>query len=203
MGIVDTSPKGTPMKTMLRTPRLLGAAILVSAAMAANAAPGGHGPMAGTPMPGHGMMMAHGGPMAGGPMMGGPMGDGSMMMGGMLNRLLDQVNATAEQRAQIKQITDAAAAEMRTRHEAGRAMREQVMTLFAQPTVDANALEALRQQQREMHDSASKRMMNAMVEISRVLTPEQRRQMAEHMKQRSEMMQRHRQERQRIDAAKS
>ena len=46
-------------------------------------------------------------------------------------------------------------------------------------------------------------MTAAMLEISRVLTPEQRKQMAEHMSQRSEMMQRHQRERQGIDAPKS
>ena len=48
------------------------------------------------------------------------------------------------------------------------------MTLFAQPTVDAAALEALRQKQMAMHDAASKRMMQAMLDVAQVLTPEQR-----------------------------
>ena len=77
------------------------------------------------------------------------------------------------------------------------------MALFAQPTVDAAAVEALRQQQLAMHDAASKRMTTAMLEISRVLTPEQRKQMADYMTQRSEMMQRHQRERQAVEAPKS
>ena len=55
------------------------------------------------------------------------------------------------------------------------------MTLLAQPTVDADAVEALRQKQLAMHDAAGKRMTTAMLEISRVLTPEQRKQIAEYM----------------------
>ena len=85
---------------------------------------------------------------------------------------------------------------MRAQHEAGRALREQAMALFTQPTVDANAVEALRQKQMAVHDEASKRMTQAMLEISRVLTPEQRKQIAEQMTQRREMMQRHQRERQ-------
>jgi Spy/CpxP family protein refolding chaperone len=159
-------------------------------ATAAEAAPAG-GPMmmAQGPMGGHG---GHGGP-------GGPGG----MFEGMLVRMLDRVNATPEQRTQIQQIMQKQAGEMRAQHEAGRALRQQAMTLFAQPTVDADAVEALRQKQLAMHDAASKRMTTAMLEISRVLTPEQRKQMADHMAQRSEMMQRHMRERQSLGAPKS
>jgi Spy/CpxP family protein refolding chaperone len=138
------------------------------------------------------------------------MGPGAMggagpggMFEGMLQRLLDRVNATPEQRTQIQQILQAHAGDMRTQHEAGRALREQAMALFAQPTVDAAALEALRQKQLAMHDAASKRMTAAMLEVSRVLTPEQRKQMADYMTQRRDMMQRHWRERQSIDAPKS
>jgi len=156
-------------------------------ATAVRAAPdGGHGMMAHTAMAGPGGHGAHGG-----------------MFGGMMSRLLERVNATPEQRTQIQQIMQHQASEMRAQHEAGRALRRQAMALFSQPTVDANAVEALRQKQLAVHDATSKRMTLAMLEISRVLTPEQRKQMAEHMSQRSEMMQRHQRERQAIQAPKS
>jgi Spy/CpxP family protein refolding chaperone len=92
---------------------------------------------------------------------------------------------------------------MSAQREAGRALRQQAMALFAQPQVDADAVEALRQKQLAMHEAASKRMTTAMLEISRVLTPEQRKQMAEYMSQRGEMMQRHQRERQAVEAPKS
>jgi Spy/CpxP family protein refolding chaperone len=150
-------------------------------------------------MMGPGAMMGQG-PMAG---PGGHGGPGGGMFGGMMTRMLDRVNATPEQRAQIQQIMQNQANEMRAQREAGLALRQQAMALFAQPTVDANAVEALRQKQLAVHDAASKRMTTAMLEISRVLTPEQRKQMADHMTQRSEMMQRHQRERRSIDAPKS
>ena len=53
----------------------------------------------------------------------------------------------------------------------------------------------------QQHDQASRRMMQAMLEVSRVLTPEQRKLLAERMAQRGEMMQRHMQERRAIEAA--
>ena len=135
---------------------------------------------------------------------GGPGGPGmhGMQFGGhMAERMLDSVNATAEQRAQVKQITDRAAADMKAQHEAGRALRQQGMKLFAQPVVDANAAEALRQQMMQQHDQASRRMMQTMLEVSRVLTPEQRKQLGERMAQRGDMMRRHMQERQQLDGA--
>ena len=103
------------------------------------------------------------------------------MHGRMVERALDSVNATAEQRAQIKQITDRAAVDMKAQRESGRAVREQAAALFSQPVVDANAAEALRQQMLQQHDQRSRRMMQTMLEVSRVLTPEQRKQLAERM----------------------
>ena len=141
---------------------------------------------------------APGGPHGAG--MGGGMG-GPMMMGGgqHIERMLDAVNATADQRSQIKQITDAARADVKTIHQGARALREQMMQLFTQPTVDARAAEALRQQQLTIHDQVSKRMLQAMIDISRVLTPEQRQQLASKLQQRKAMMLRHQAERQSLD----
>jgi protein CpxP len=179
------------MKMHSKTRRLALASVALAAVVAgsAQAAPGGPGM--------HGTMMT----MAHGPM-GGHGGHGGMF-GGMMTRMLDRVNATPEQRAQIEQIVKANAGEMRTQREAGRALREQAMALFAQPTVDANAVEALRQKQLAMHDANTKRMSTTMLEISRVLTPEQRKQIAETMSQRREMMQRHQQERRSLGTPKS
>lgn len=146
-----------------------------------------------------------GGP--GGP--GGPgMGRGGMGMGMdagigapmMSERMLDSVNATAEQRTQIKQIVQAARTDLAAQRDAGIQLREQGRTLFAQPTVDARAAEALRQQALAQHDQASKRMLQAMLDVSRVLTPEQRKTLAERMDQRRGMMERHRAERRALGA---
>ena len=171
------------MKTPPLTPRRLLAALSLAlgaaAVLPAMAAPGA----------GHGMPMAH--------------GAGGAMFGGLSPRMLERVNATPEQRTQIEQILKAGADERRAHHEAARALREQAMALFAQPTVDANAAEALRQKQLALQDAGSKRLTAAMLDISRELTPEQRKQMADSMSQRREMMQRHQQERRSIDAPKS
>jgi periplasmic protein CpxP/Spy len=156
--------------------RLAGAALLVavlgSITLSAWAMPGGHG--------------------------GGGMG---MMMGGRgLERMLDSVNASAEQRTQIKAIAERTRTDMAAQREAGKATRQQLMTLFAQPVVDANAAEALRAQMLQQHDQGSRRMMQTMLEVSRVLTPEQRKQLADRAAQRGAMMERHMNERRSMES---
>jgi len=115
--------------------------------------------------------------------------------GRMLQRMLDSVNASADQRSRIQEIMKSARADVQAQHQASRGQREQLMALFAQPTVDARAVEAVRQQMLQQHDQSSRRWMQAMLDASAVLTPEQRAQLAERMKQRHDMMQRHQQER--------
>ena len=179
-----------------RSSRLVPATLLVAAAGAfalnAEAAADGVG--------GPGM---HGG-MRGGE--GGPgMGLGLGMMGNphRMERVLDSVNASAEQRTQIRQIMQTAHADMKNQHQAGKVLHEQNRALFAQPNVDARAVEANRQQLMAQHEAASKRMSQVMLDVSRVLSPDQRKQlserMAERMTERNAMMQRHQAERGALD----
>lgn len=158
-------PRGVSRLAMLATVAALAAGLsLPTAAM-----PGG---------PGHGDHAdAFGMPMLGGP--------------GSIEKMLDSVNATAEQRAQIQQIAAAAAADMKAQRESGRALQAQLRKLFTEPTPDALAAETLRQQMLAQHDQASKRMMQTVLDVSRVLTLEQRRQLAERFGQRMAMMERH------------
>jgi protein CpxP len=130
----------------------------------------------------------------------GPMhgpGSGAMMMFGgspehvarHVDHMLDGLNASDAQRTQIKQIAQAAAADLKAQHEAGKALRERGLQIFAAPAVDANAAESVRQQIEAQHDQASRRVLQAMLDVSRVLTPEQRAKIAERVKQHQAMMQ--------------
>ena len=112
-------------------------------------------------------------------------------MGHRIDRMLDGLNATDAQRGQIKQIAQAAATDLKGQHEAGRALHDQALKIFTAPTVDAAAAESLRKQMLLHHDQASQRMLKAMLDISRVLTPEQRVKFGEHMKQHGEKMHKH------------
>jgi Spy/CpxP family protein refolding chaperone len=122
--------------------------------------------------------------------------------GRMLERMLDGVNASTDQRSRIHEIMKSARTDLQAQRQASRSQREQLMTLFAQPTVDARAVEAVRQQMVQQHDQSSRRWMQAMLDASAVLTPEQRAQLGERMKQRRDMMQRHHQERRVLEQPK-
>jgi len=146
---------------------------------------------------------------------GGPAGHRGHMMGGehghhgggmdmkWSGRMLDAVKATPEQRAQIQKIMEGARTDLQAQREAGQALRGQLMQAMAQPNIDANAVEQLRQKMLAQHDQVSKRRMQAMVDAARVLTPEQRKQLSERMGQRRDMMERHHRERRALEAPKS
>ena len=134
-----------------------------------------------------------------GPRHGGPgMGAEGMFMAGperasrMFDHWLRDLNATPEQRQQIVQIAESAAKDLGALRDSRKALREEGLRLFTQPTVDANAVESLRQRQLALHDQTSRRMSQAMLEVSRVLTPEQRQTLAERMKQRAQRWEEHR-----------
>ena len=148
-------------------------AVLASFAVASWAQPMGHG------------MHHHGGGMM--------MGGSPERMGRMIDRMLDGLNATDAQRSQIKTIVQAAATDLKSQRDAHRALRQQGMQIFTAPNVDANAAETLRQQMLAQHDQVSRRMTQAMVDISRVLTPEQKAKIAEHLQQRAAKMEERRQ----------
>ncbi len=120
------------------------------------------------------------------PMRADAMGPMAAMGGPGMGRMLEQVGASAEQRSQIDQIVAAARGDLRAQHAQGRAQHEQMRQLFVQPTVDAAAVEALRQQMLVRHDQTSQRMTQAMLEVSALLSAEQRQQLAALMRQRVE-----------------
>ena len=156
---------------------------------AASAAVSAHAQGRGPGMPGHGP------------------GPDVMMFGGppehiarAVDHMLDGLGVTDAQRSQIKQIAQAAAVDLKAQREGNRGLHEKGMQIFAAPTIDAAAAEAVRQQMLAQHDQASKRVLQAMLDVGKVLTPEQRAKIAERMKQRQATMQ-DRMQRMRGDAA--
>ena len=122
------------------------------------------------------------------------MGGGMMFRGSpehtgrMIDHMLDGLNASDAQRGQIKQIAASAAADLKAQGEAGRALRQRAMQAFTAPTVDAGAVEQVRQQMLQQHDQMSRRMTQAMLDVARVLTPEQRARLGERMRDRQARM---------------
>ena len=108
-----------------------------------------------------------------------------------VDHMLEHLDATDAQRTQVKQIVQAAAADLKAQRAAGKVLREQAMVLFKQAVVDEGAVETLRQQMVQQMDQSSRRITQAMLEVSRTLTTEQRAKLAEQMKRRHEKRQRH------------
>ena len=137
--------------------------------------------------PGHDGPAGHGGP-------GGGFGAPGLFFGPSartdraVDRMLEGLNASDAQRTQIKQIAQAASGDLKALREANRGQHERALAVFTAPVVDARAVETLRQQQLAQHDQASKRVSQALVDISNALTPDQRVKLAERIKQRAERM---------------
>jgi Spy/CpxP family protein refolding chaperone len=132
------------------------------------------------PAQAHGGMGPHGGwsRMDGGAMPGMP------WAGRGLERWLDRIDASAEQRTRIRAIAEAARSDLQGLRGQRRAHADQALALLARPEVDAAAAEALRQQMLRQHEQASARMMQALLDVARVLTPAQRATLAEQMRER-------------------
>jgi protein CpxP len=94
--------------------------------------------------------------------------------GPLLDRLLDQAQASPTQRAQAHQIFDAANIDLQASRLAERTDHAQMAQLFAQPTVDAAAIEAVRSRVEQRHDRESRRATQALIDVSLVLTAAQR-----------------------------
>ena len=110
----------------------------------------------------------------GGGMERGMFGGSPERMNRAIDRMLDGLAATDAQRTQIKQIAATAAADLKAQRQSGRDLRSRGMQALLAPNVDTAGVEAVRQQMLQQHDQSSRRMSQALIDIARVLTPEQR-----------------------------
>lgn len=132
----------------------------------------------------HGRKGGHGGHG-----MKGEAGMGLPFAGPGFKRLLDDVQATDAQRKQIQVIVDKARGDLRALHDKARDQHQDAMAIWTAPKIDAAEAEKQRQQMLAQHDQVSKRVMQAMLDVGQVLTPEQRAKAAVALRQRHERMQ--------------
>lgn len=118
-------------------------------------------------------------------------GMGLPFAGPGFDRLLDDVQATDAQRKQIQGIADKARTDLRALHDKAHAQHQGAMAIWTSPKLDAAEAEKQRQQMLAHHDQVSKRMMQAMLDVGQVLTPEQRAKAAAVLQQRHERKQAH------------
>ena len=118
--------------------------------------------------------------------MGGPL-DPAMLderIDRMVKHFAVEVDATPEQRAKLGEIARASAKDLLPLREKAREARKRAMELLASPSIDRAALERLRAEQIQSADAASRRLAQSLADVAEVLTPEQRKQLAERIQNR-------------------
>ncbi len=110
-------------------------------------------------------------PPGGGGDAGGP-GHGHMLK--RMQHMLDRVNATPGQRAQIRAVWDGIRPQLRALHQQQFELRKQMLAAMTAPRIDAAAVEKLRVQSIALHDKTSALTTQGFVGSANVLTPEQR-----------------------------
>ena len=98
-----------------------------------------------------------------------------------IDDMLAEIDATDEQRTQVHAIATAALADMEEFRNFKREGRQALVAALTQETVDREALETLRQSKLETADRASQRLLTALADAAEVLTPAQRKELAEEL----------------------
>ncbi len=99
----------------------------------------------------------------------------------MTKHMAIELDATADQQAKIAGIAKAAVADLRPLREKAQAARSQAVALLTASTIDRTAVERLRAEQIGLAETASKRIAQALADTTEVLSPEQRRKVADWM----------------------
>ena len=102
----------------------------------------------------------------------------------MLQHLYIEIDATDAQKQKLMPIAKAAVKDLLPLRERARAARQRGIDLLAGDRVDRGALEALRGEQIGLADQASRRLSQALADAAEVLTPEQRKNIAQRLQRR-------------------
>jgi len=91
-----------------------------------------------------------------------------------VNRMLDRIDATPEQKDKVTAIVKGAMADLEPLRSGRRAFHDDAARLMKADKVDRAELEKLRAQRISQADTASKRITQALADAADVLTPKQR-----------------------------
>jgi Spy/CpxP family protein refolding chaperone len=99
----------------------------------------------------------------------------------MLKHLYVEIDATEEQKQKLAPIVKQAAQELLPLRERMHEARRRGLELLTQETIDRGAIEALRAEQVQLAEQASSRIVRSLADAAEVLTPAQRRQLAQRV----------------------
>lgn len=99
----------------------------------------------------------------------------------MLKHFSVEIDATDAQRQKLAPIVKGAARDLLPLRTQFHDARRQAVELLSRDSVDRAALESLRESQLRLADQASRRFTQALADVADVLTPEQRKQLAERI----------------------
>ncbi len=105
---------------------------------------------------------------------GGPGGFMHERMQARMDRILTDAGASDSQKAQVKAIWVGLAPQLKAAHQDHKQLRQQIEQALSAPTIDAAAIEKLRQQSVQAIDRTSTVLTQGMVATAKVLTPDQR-----------------------------
>ena len=98
-----------------------------------------------------------------------------------LKHLYVELDATAEQQQRLDPIVKEAARDLMPLHEKFHAARKRGLELLTATSVDRGAIENLRAEQLQLAETGSRRLAQALADVADVLTPEQRKTIAERL----------------------
>ena len=116
---------------------------------------------------------------------------GEMWGGHPMSKAFEELKVTPAQREQIKQIEAKMMSDVRPIHQSHRELMHRAVQLLLSPTIDEAAIEKNRQEMLALHAKLSEHMTSTFVQMAKVLTPDQRVQLAAHMKDRIDRMGHH------------
>lgn len=129
-------------------------------------------------------VMANDGPGWRGHAMHAAWGGGGRFAERRFERVMEEIDATAEQETALREIFNDLRDDMGDMRGTMRGMRYEVAELLGAPTIDRAAAETLRATRMAAMDQASKRLTQAMLDAAEVLTPEQRADLVERFGER-------------------
>jgi Spy/CpxP family protein refolding chaperone len=105
----------------------------------------------------------------------------------MLKHLYVEINATPEQQQKLAPIVKQAARDLQPLRQQMHAAHKQAIDLMSAESIDRAAIERARAEHLQTADAASKRLSQALADAAEVLTPAQRKDLADHLQRRRGM----------------